>query len=61
VYTVNHLDLSPDLRKNVTEAFYPGGHMMYHRLESLKKLNGDVKSFIRGSLGNGIAEARRAE
>jgi carboxypeptidase C (cathepsin A) len=58
VYTVNHLDLSPDLRKNVTEAFYPGGHMMYHRLESLKKLNGDVKSFISGATGNGIAEAR---
>ena len=50
-YTLNHLDLSPDLRKNITETVYPGGHMMYHRLESLKKLNGDVKSFIAAASG----------
>jgi carboxypeptidase C (cathepsin A) len=50
-YTVDHMDLSPELRKNVTETFYPGGHMMYHRIESLKKLNGDVKSFIAEATG----------
>ena len=52
-YTLQHLDLSPELRKNITETVYPGGHMMYHRLESLKKLNGDVKSFIAASANTG--------
>ena len=50
-YTIDHLDLSPELKKNVTEVVYPGGHMMYHRLESLKRLNGDVKSFIAAATG----------
>jgi carboxypeptidase C (cathepsin A) len=52
-YTIDHMDLSPELRKNITETVYPGGHMMYHRLESLKKLNGDVKSFIAAAAGGG--------
>ena len=52
-YTLDHLDLSPDLRRNITETVYPGGHMMYHRLESLKKLNGDVKSFIAANANTG--------
>jgi len=58
VYTIDHLDLSPDLRKNISETFYTGGHMMYHRIESLKKLNGDVKAFIQGALGRPTVEAR---
>ena len=52
-YTLAHLDLSPELRKNITEVVYPGGHMMYHRQESLKKLNGDVKAFIQQATGQG--------
>ena len=50
-YTINHLDLNPDLKKNITEHVYPGGHMMYHRLESLKRLNADVKSFVAAATG----------
>jgi carboxypeptidase C (cathepsin A) len=50
-YTIDHLDLSADLKKNITEHVYPGGHMMYHRQESLKKLNADIKSFIAGAVG----------
>ena len=45
-YTIDHMDLSPELRKNINETLYPGGHMMYHRSETRKKLNGDIKSFI---------------
>jgi carboxypeptidase C (cathepsin A) len=45
-YTIDHMDLSPELRKNINVTMYPGGPMMNHRIESLKKLNGDVKSFI---------------
>ena len=50
-YTIDHMDLSPELRRNVREAYYTGGHMMYHRIESLKKLNGDVKAFIAEATG----------
>ena len=50
-YTIDHLDLSADLKKNITEHVYPGGHMMYHRQESLKRLNGDIKSFIAAATG----------
>ena len=46
-YTIDHMLLSPDLRGNVTEHLYEGGHMMYHRLESLKALNADVVKFVR--------------
>jgi carboxypeptidase C (cathepsin A) len=45
-YTIEHMNLSPELRANVSEHLYDGGHMVYHRLESLKKLNADVKEFI---------------
>ena len=51
MYTIDHMDLSPDLKKNITVNLYPGGHMMYHRLESMRKLNGDVKSFISMAAG----------
>jgi carboxypeptidase C (cathepsin A) len=46
-FTVNHMKLGPALRGNVSESLYEGGHMMYHRLESLRKLNGDVANFVR--------------
>jgi carboxypeptidase C (cathepsin A) len=48
-HTIDHMVLSPELRKNITEINYEGGHMMYHRLESLKKLNADVATFIRNA------------
>lgn len=46
MYTVRHMDLSPELRKNITETFYPGGHMLYHEAGSLKQLQEDVTKFI---------------
>jgi carboxypeptidase C (cathepsin A) len=48
-YTIEHMNLSPELRANISEHQYDGGHMMYHRLESLKKLNADVKEFIQSA------------
>ncbi len=55
-YTFAHMKLGPDLRANVTESLYEGGHMMYHRLESLKKLNADVAGFIRSAAGGAPRE-----
>ena len=45
-YTVNHLELSPALRENVTQTYYPGGHMLYHHHASAQKLHDDVKAFV---------------
>ncbi len=50
-YTIDHMLLSPDLRANVSEHLYEGGHMMYHRLDSLKALNTDVVKFVREVAG----------
>lgn len=45
-YTISHLDLTPELRKNIKQTYYEGGHMMYHHQKSLEKLNNDIKSFM---------------
>jgi carboxypeptidase C (cathepsin A) len=45
-YTVSHLDVVPELRKNIRQTYYDGGHMMYHHRGSLEKLNKDVGDFI---------------
>jgi len=49
-YTVNHLNLHPELRGNITKKFYMGGHMMYHNRASLQRLKADVAAFIRSAL-----------
>ncbi len=49
VSTVQHMQLNPNLRKNVTEKFYPGGHMLYHEAGSLKQLHADIQQFIQGA------------
>jgi carboxypeptidase C (cathepsin A) len=47
-YTLNHLTLAPEIRKNITEAYYPGGHMLYHVREGMAKLYRDVTGFVEG-------------
>jgi carboxypeptidase C (cathepsin A) len=49
-YTMDHLDLPPDLRKNIAHTFYEGGHMMYHHHASLAKLKADLAGLIRSAL-----------
>jgi carboxypeptidase C (cathepsin A) len=44
-YQAAHLGLDPELRGNITSAYYGAGHMMYVRLEDLKKLKADVAKF----------------
>ena len=45
-YTVDHMQLDPDLRKNIQVAYYEAGHMMYVRSEDLAKFRRDYLTFI---------------
>ncbi len=49
-YTVSAMNLDPQLRKNVSFAYYEAGHMMYIEKNSLKKLKDDAAGFIRAAL-----------
>jgi carboxypeptidase C (cathepsin A) len=45
-YTMNHLDLLPDYRKNISYAHYAAGHMVYMPMDGLVKLRKDFESFV---------------
>jgi carboxypeptidase C (cathepsin A) len=49
-YTVNHMALDASLRKNITQAHYEAGHMMYIHKPSLAQLKKDVTEFIRSAI-----------
>jgi carboxypeptidase C (cathepsin A) len=44
--TVSHMMLEPEIRKNVSFAYYEGGHMMYIDKKAREKLHKDVDAFI---------------
>jgi carboxypeptidase C (cathepsin A) len=48
-YTLNHLGLPPELRKNITTHRYRSGHMMYLDLVALAQLNQDAIAFIKAA------------
>lgn len=45
-YTVDHMGLPENIRKNIWHQYYEAGHMMYLRDEDLAKLKRNVASFI---------------
>jgi carboxypeptidase C (cathepsin A) len=49
-YTLEHLSLNSNLRKNISTGEYEAGHMMYIRDESLSKLKHDVSGFMANAL-----------
>lgn len=50
VYTRNHLGLDRERQDNVTVEFYETGHMIYYHLQSMKKLESDVRRFYEKTL-----------
>jgi carboxypeptidase C (cathepsin A) len=49
-YTFGRMQLEGDLRKNVSMAYYAGGHMMYIDRAAHRKLRDDVVKFIRSAV-----------
>jgi carboxypeptidase C (cathepsin A) len=49
-YTISAMNLEPQLRQNITFAYYEAGHMMYIEKTSLRKLKEDAARFIQNSL-----------
>ena len=45
-YTFDHLNLAPNLRKNIAMKYYPSGHMMYIHKPSLIQMKKDFAEFI---------------
>jgi len=49
-YTIDHLNLGPQFRKNISFATFEAGHMVYLPIDGLKKLKGDEAGFMDKSL-----------
>ncbi|HEX5960161.1 MAG TPA: peptidase S10 [Rhodanobacteraceae bacterium] len=45
-YELEHMPIPESLRKNITYAFYPSGHMVYAHIPSLEMLHDNVAKFI---------------
>ena len=50
-YYIEHMDLTPAQRENVTIEYYEAGHMMYLHRPSLEKMKTDVAAFITSHSG----------
>jgi carboxypeptidase C (cathepsin A) len=55
VYTVDHMQLDPELRGNLKIAYYDAGHMMYVRREDHRKFREDFLALIRSALEARVA------
>ncbi|HJV67402.1 MAG TPA: peptidase S10, partial [Geomonas sp.] len=49
-YTLAHLGVTPELRRNISERRYRSGHMMYLDSKALVQLKSDVADFIARTL-----------
>jgi carboxypeptidase C (cathepsin A) len=45
-YTISHMTLAPEIRKNITTTYYNAGHMLYHVRSDLEKIYRDVTAFV---------------
>jgi len=49
-YTLNHMGLDAQQHQSVALGYYPAGHMMYIRDESLSQLKKDISAFMNAAL-----------
>lgn len=47
LYSINHLDLPQERRRNIVLHTYPGGHMLYFNPEAHGKLKADLTLFYK--------------
>src|SRR5882672_1622044 len=47
-FSIDHLGLAPELRKNNSVSYYEAGHMMYVHKPSLAKLAAELRRFVAG-------------
>jgi carboxypeptidase C (cathepsin A) len=50
--TVAHMELEPEVRKNISFAYYDSGHMVYIDQKAHDKLHRDIDAFINASCGH---------
>ena len=50
-YAVEHLNVSPEVRRNVTIEYYEAGHMMYVHEPSMRKFKDDLARFVSANRG----------
>jgi carboxypeptidase C (cathepsin A) len=48
-YSLDHMPLAPELRKNLSVSYYEAGHMMYAHRPSLAKLAAELRRFVTAS------------
>ena len=53
VYTLNHMNLSPDLQRNISYGFYEAGHMVYLHPEALSQFHDDLEGWYAQALQAG--------
>jgi len=51
-YYIDHMDITPELRENVSLEMYEAGHMMYIHEPSMAKFKQDLATFVRDSLSH---------
>lgn len=51
-YMITHMNIDPELRKNVNIVYYPAGHMFYLDVQSLAQHKLDIADFIEASIDN---------
>jgi carboxypeptidase C (cathepsin A) len=49
-YTVNQMPLNKELRANISQKYYEGGHMLYLNRPALVQLHADLKAFFESAL-----------
>ena len=50
-YSIDHLELEPEIKQNIIMEYYEAGHMMYTHHPSLVKFKTDVSKFISDTKG----------